>query len=245
MLMKRPLAVLSVLCLLGAAGLVAWASFSRPTDLYLATDSARAFDLKTAPADARAAPAPEVHDAVAAPASPRPIPAAGMEKASRGAPGPSPRSAKAEVRARRDGMFAALLRAPARFLASRTVLGRPSDLRAFLSDRRAVDSFMNGAVVRAVLARPAFAKTVLGRPALVRAFLESAAMRDPAAVRVLLSSRMVAKMLDCPGVQAALADPGVAGSMTADPATARWLAENPAAMTVLGASAPALAAAVR
>lgn len=248
---KNALAAVSVFGLLGASGFVAWSVLSRPDDAPLTSEAAQSFDLKSAPPSApRAAPPPvseEMRDAVAAPVSPRPIPYAGMAVL-RSAPPPAAKPAersivtpKLEEGTRRHRLFAALLRAPAHFLASRSAAGSPRALRAFLADKNGVDAFMNSTIVRVVLASPAVAKSVLGRPALVRAFLSSPAMQDPDAVRALLSSRMVAKMLDCPGVQEALADPAVIQGIVAEPETLRWLGENPGALNALASAAPALA----
>lgn len=239
----------SVCGLLGASSFVAWSVLSRPDDAALSSEAARPFDLQSAPPRA-AAPAPveELRDAVAAPASPRPILYEGLA-AARSAPAPTAVEAAErsivtpalEAGVRRSRFFAALMSAPAKFLASRSALKSPRALRDFLADKSGVDAYMNSAVVRVALASPVVAKSILGRPALVRAFLESPAMRNPDSVRALLSSRMVVKMMDCPGVQEALADPAVIRSLAADPETLRWLGENPRALDALVSAAPALA----
>ena len=247
--MKKALAAVSVLGLIGASGFVAWSVFSRPDDA-VPTAAAQSFDLNSTPsaASARAAaPSEELRDAVAAPVSPRPIRYEGMA-AVPPAPAaiaikPAERSIvtpKIETATRRNRFFSALLSAPARFLASRTAVRSPGALRAFLADKRGVDAFMDSTVVRVVLASPATAKSVLGRPDMVRAFLVSPALQDPGAVRALLSSRMVAKMLDCPGVQEALADPAVIRGIVSDPETVRWIGENPQVLTAFASAAPAL-----
>lgn len=245
--MRNALAVVSVCGLLGASGFVAWSVLSRSSDGILSPETARSFDLKTVPPPPRApasAPSEDLRDAVA---SPRPILYDGLAAAQAvpaavvKPPESNYVSPKLETQARRSRLFAAVLSAPAKLLASRSVLGSPRALKAFLDDPRAVDAYLNSTVVRAVLASPAVASAVLGRPALVQAFLSSPAMRDPGAVRALLSSRMVAKMLDCPGVQGALADPAVIRSFVGDPQALKWIDENPQAASALAAAAPALA----
>lgn len=247
--MKNSLAALSVIGLLGASGFVAWSVLSSPDATTLTSEQAGSFDFKEGPAPAPAAPRPaeELRDAVASPASPRPIPLESMASSARpveAAPRalvPTFLTPKLEAGVRHGRIFAALLRAPARFLLSSSALKSPRALRAFLDDKKGVEAYMSSAVVRVVLNSPAAAKSLLGSPFLVRAFLASPAMSDPAAVRELLGSRMLVKMLDCPGVQEALADPAVIRSMVADPATVAWLGENPAALKAIASAAPALA----
>lgn len=245
--MKNSLAALSVIGLLGASGFVAWSVLSSPDATTLTSEQAGSFDLKEGPAPAPAAaarPAEELRDAVASPVSPRPIPLESMASAVPAAAKPAVPpflTPKLEAGVRRSRVFAALLRAPARFLVSSSALKSSRALRAFLDDKPGVEAYMSSAVVRVVLNSPTAAKSLLGSPSLVRAFLGSPAMSDPAAVRALLGSRMLVKMLDCPGVQEALADPAVIRSMVADPATVSWLAENPAALKAIASAAPALA----
>jgi hypothetical protein len=225
---------------------VAWTALSRPQDVYLASESAKSFDFKAAPLSAARPGAAPSGGGTPAAASPPPIRYEGMARAEPARP-PSRKSEGTfatpliVAQTRRNRLFSDLLRAPARFLAAHSALRSPGELRAFLADKRGVDAFLNATVVRAVLASPALAGTVLGSPSVARAFLASPAMRDPGTVRALLSSRMAVKMLDCPGVQAALADPAVTRGIVSDPETARWLAANPQALILLGEQAPALA----
>ena len=244
---------MSVIGLLGASGFVAWSVMSRPDAALITSEQAHSFDLKEAPSAApTAAPRPveELHDAVAAPVSPRPIAMAGMAATAPAAPA-APAAVRPQVRpfltpqletaVRKSKFFAAMLRAPARFLVAASALKSPRALRSFLENKSGVEAYMNSTVVRVVLNSPSVAKSVLGSPALVRAFLSSPAMKDPQAVRELLESRMVVKMLDCPGVQEALADPAVIRNMLADPGTIQWMGENPEAMHAIASAAPALA----
>jgi hypothetical protein len=244
---KRVLGVVSVVGLVGASSFVTWSVLARPDDAALTSEQAHAFDFMEAPRSAPAVPAPaaaeDLRDAVAAPVSPRPIPLESMAVAAATQPEPAARrlvTPELETAARRSKFFTALLSAPVRFLAAGTALKSPRALRGFLADKDGVEAYMNSALVRVVLNSPAAAKSVLGSPILVRAFLATPALRDPAAVRELLGSRMLVKMLDCPGVQEALADPAVIRNMVADPATLEWLAENPAALKAVASAAPAL-----
>ena len=242
--MRNVLAVASVAGLLGASGFVAWSALSRPDDV--ASRSAGAFDLQDAPASpSRPAASEELRDAVAAPASPRPIAAAGMQYAT---PMPAPRETvkpfltpALEAYVRDSKLLRALQHAPARALLSGSAMRSPAALKAFLGDKAAVNSYLDSTLVRVALNSPAVAKLLIGNPALVRAFLGSPAMRDPQAVKALLASRMLVKMLDCPGVQEALADPAVIRSIAGDPGTVEWLARNPHALDAVAAAAPSLA----
>lgn len=243
--MRNALAVVSVAGLLGASGFVAWSAFSRPDDV--ATRSAGAFDLQEAPmAASRPAAAEELRDAVAAPASPRPIAAAGMALATP-MPGVPRETVKPfltpalEAYVRKSKLLLALQRAPARVLVSGSAMRSPAALKAFLGDKAAVNSYLDSTLVRVALNSPTVAKALIGNSALVRAFLGSPAMRDPRAVKALLGSRMLVKMLDCPGVQEALADPAVIRSIASDPGTLEWLARNPHALDAIASAAPSLA----
>ncbi len=251
--MRKILALASAAGLLGAAGFVAWFSSSRPQDAFLTAEAAHSFDLdRPTPAPPAPAANDELRDAVAAPASPLPIPLAGM---SFGAPpgdaAPAaprepvpPAAPPARVAwARRSRALAALLRAPMRVMLGESALRSPRALRAFLRDPRRVDAYLDEALVRVALNSPVVAKIIVGRPALVMAFLASPAMRDASAVRELLASPMTRKILDCPGVQAALADPTTISRLAQSPEAARWLAENPAALRALAFAAPGLAGA--
>lgn len=247
--MKKALASVSVVGLLGAAGFVAWSVFSRPADDSVAKEQARAFDLQQVEAPPAARPTPpaeSVRDAVAEPVSPRPIPLETMVVPGRVArearrPAPPPVLPKAEAWARHTKAFAAMLNAPAGLIRSASAFRDARTLKGFLADPRAVDAFMDSALTRVTLKSPAIARAVIGSPTLVRAVLSSPAMRDPAAVRALLSSRMLAKILDCPAVQEALSDPAALRGSLADPETVRWFGENPQALQSLAKAAPALA----
>ncbi|MDE2142848.1 MAG: hypothetical protein KGJ84_10585 [Elusimicrobia bacterium] len=253
--MKNSLAAVSVIGLLGASGLVAWSVLSRPDATLITSEQANSFDLKIVSPQERPmaahVPVEEMRDAVASPVSPRPIAMDGMLVPA-AAPVPPSKPAfrsfltpRLESGVLKSRFFAAMLGAPARFLAGSGPLKSPRAFRAFLDDKGAVDGYLNSTVVRVVLNSPAAAKAVLESPSLVKAFLGSPALRDPGVVRALVTSPMVLKMLDCPGVQEALADPAVIRSMTADPETLRWLGENPDAVRAMGSIAPALAGSLR
>lgn len=249
--MKKILAAVSVAGLLGAAGFVAWSVFSRPDDAVLTGETANAFNLQTGPAPAGPSAAPragELRDAVASPVSPRPIALAEMAPAVPAAvmsvPPPPPVTLRLVNAVRSARVFTGFLRAPARAMTSGSALANPRALRAFLGDKGAVNRFLDSAMVRVVLNSPTAAKAVIGSSLVVRAFLSSPAMRDKKAVAELLSSRMVQKMLDCPGVQAALTDENVVRRLATDPGTAEFLAQNPEALNAIAGAAPELARAI-
>ncbi|MDE2489760.1 MAG: hypothetical protein KGM24_02865 [Elusimicrobia bacterium] len=249
--MKGALLAASSFGLLGAAGLVAWSTLSRPVVTRLSSAQAESFDLKEAPHIAIASRSVAAQPAAAAvPSSPRPIPLAGMAVDGASAPAGSaaarplspPAAAPERLRwARHNRLLEALLRAPGRVLAAHSVLGSPRALRGFLSDAKRVDAYLDSPLIRVALNSPVVTKLVLGNPGLVRVVLGSPALRDPSSVRALLSSPMLRKMLDCPGVQGALADRDVIRNLATDPATASWLAGNPQALAALAGMAPALA----
>jgi len=253
MSLNRQLAVVSVVGLIGASGFVAWSVLSRSDDTIITSGGSQSFNLQIAPAPetimrARL-PSEDAGGAAPASVSPRPIALAEMAPVSRPAtPAPpavrpflTPRLEKA---ARSSPVYAALLRAPARLMGSGGPLQSPRGLRAFLADKRAVNGYLDSTLVRFVLNSPAAAKAVLGSSLVVRSFLGTPAMRDPAAVRALLGSRMLVKMLDCPGVQAALADPKVIRSMVANPETAAFIERNPQSIQAIANAAPDLARAL-
>lgn len=256
--MRNALAAVSVLGLAGLAGLVGWSTLTRPAGDFVTGDAAKGFNLD-APAPASPAPRPaaapdDLRDAVAAPASslpgslsPRPIAYEGMAVAGRPAPAAAPAgpvvpvTPKAEAWARKNKWWTALLAKPAALLARGSSLGNARDMRAFLADPRKVDAYLNSTLTRVVLNSPTAAKALLGNPAVVRAALASPALQDPQALRELLASPMLRKMLDCPGVQEALADEGVMRRMWTDPQTVAWIASHPQALSTIAAAAPALA----
>lgn len=247
------LPVVSILGLLGAGGAVTWSVMSRPADAFMTDETAHAFNLQTGPAPVRSAPplprGETLRDSVAA----APPPASSMLKPIADAnmvAGVAPKGGmdrrytvitpKAEAWAKKHRFLAAMAARPAKFLLTRSSLGSPRELRAFLADPKKVDAYMNSALVRIAINSPAVAKTILGNPAVIRAFLSAPAMRDPKAVRALLGSPMVRKMLDCPAIQEALGDPAVMKRMVADPETIRWLAAHPDALMAVAGAAPAL-----
>jgi hypothetical protein len=245
--------------LFGAAIGVTWSVMARPKDVYITREVASSFNLQTGPAPARtlaaAAPGETLSDAVAA-APPsasslmRPIAAEGTAygaaKASASISSAAlerlPRriTAKAEAWARKHRLMGGLVTRPAAFLMSRSSLGSPRDLRAFLADPKKVDQYMNSALVRVALNSPTVAKALLGNPTVIRAVLATPAMRDPQAVKALLASPMFQKMLDCPAIQKALGDPAVMQKMVSDPQTIIWVAGHPDVLMAIAQTAPAL-----
>ncbi len=257
--MKKTLAAVSIMGLAGAAGLVGWSVLSRPDEIYVTGDAAAGFNLQEGPAPAPA-PAPlaageTLRDAVAsAPPAPTslmaPIGFDGMAgrpespavSAAPAAAGPAPRPLRAAAISwvRKSRAFAALLTRPSAALTGRSPMASPRGLREFLADDKRVDRYMNSALVRVTLNSPGIAKMILGNPAVIRAFLASPAMRDPQAVRELLGSPMVRKMMDCPAIHEALSDPVVMQKMVMDPQTVAFIASNPDALTAIAQAVPAL-----
>lgn len=242
-----PTGVMSAVSLAAVTGVVAWTTLTRPVDPRMVDTAVDASDFPTA------APAPNFPSAAAdsmrdALASPKPIPIAGYSMTPTRPPlAPEAAVPKVppgvELKARRSPVFTALLEAPVRFLARRTTLGDARGFRRFLASPKAVDAYLDSALVRAALRSPAVTKSVLSNGPLVRAFLDTPAMKDPVALATLLRSPLFKKVVDCPGVQEALADPRVMVRLGSDPATLDYLAEHPQAAEALGKAFPALAAA--
>jgi hypothetical protein len=255
MRVRKVLPVVSILGLLGAGGAVTWSVMSRPADTFMTEETARAFNLQTGPAPARAsspmAPGETLRDAVAAAPPPasslmKPIADPGMVVGAAPKGGMDRRyteiTPKAEAWARKHRLLAGLLAKPAKFMIARSAMGSPRELRAFLADPRKVDAYMNSSLVRVAINSPTVAKAILGNPEVIRAFLASPAMRDPKAARALLGSPMLRKMLDCPAIQEAVGDPVVMRRMFTDPQTVRWLAAHPETMSAITAAVPAFGA---
>ena len=251
--MRSILPVVSVIGLIGAGAAVTWSVMARLDDAFMTSEVAHSFNLQTGPAPVRApmrlAAGETLRDAVAAaPPAPsslmRPIATPGMAVGGLpGASAPKPYTVITpgiEARAKRNKYFAGLLARPARFLMSRSSLSSARGLRAFLADPKKVDAYMNSSLVRVALNSPAVAKALLGNPVVIRAFFATPALRDPAAVRDLLVSPMLHKMLDCPAIQEALGDPVVMRRMIADPGTVSWISANPRALMAVAQAAPSL-----
>ncbi len=239
---------------IGAGAAVTWSVMSRPQDTYITHEVANSFNLQEGPAPARA-PRPltegeTLRDAVAAapPVASSLVRPTGTDtlmyssKARASAPEfkSQPVTAKAEVWARKNKFLAALVTRPAAFLMNHSSLSSARGLRAFLADAKKVDGYMNSTLVRIAINSPTVAKALLGNPAVIRAFLNTPAMKDPAAVRALVGSPMVQKMLDCPAVQEAMTDPAVMNKMMADPQTLMWVVAHPEALEAISKAAPAL-----
>jgi hypothetical protein len=244
---------ISVIGLLGAGGAVTWSVMSRPDDAYITHEVANSFNLQTGPAPVRApvalAPGETLRDAVAA-APPAPSSLTRLIATPGMAVGGLAKDAadkqytvitpRAEAWAKKHRFLTGLIAKPASFLMGRSSLGSARDLRAFLADPKKVDAYMNSTLVRVTINSPTVAKALLGNPAVIRAFLAMPAMRDPQAVRALLGSPMLRKMLDCPAIQEALGDPEVMNKMIADPKTIQWIASHPDALMAIASAAPAL-----
>lgn len=247
--MRSILPIVSVLGLLGAGTAVIWSVLSRQEGSYITHEAADSFNLQTAPPASRA-PAPLASGRIsrgvaAAPSSlTRPIVTAGMSVGGVSKGVSEKRytviTPKAEAWAMKHEFVAGLIAKPAAFLMNRSSLGSARGLRAFLGNAKTVDAYMNSTLMRVMLNSPVVAKAVLGNPAVIRAFLDTPALRDPQAVRALVSSPMLRKMLDCPAVQEALGDPDVMRKMIADPQTVTWIAAHPDALMAIAEAAPAL-----
>lgn len=242
----NPTGVMSAVSLAAVTGIVAWSTLTRPIDHRMADVAVEASDFQIAPAPQFPSAA---HDSMRdAMASPKPIPIAGYSMTPKAAvPAMAPEAQVPKVppgveqKAKRSPVFAAMLESPARFMMRRTALGDARGFRRFLANPKAVDAYLDSALVRAALRSPAVTKTVLTNGRLVRAFLDTPAMKDPTALAMLLKSPMFKKMVDCPGVQLALADPRVMVRLGSDPATLDYLAEHPQAADALAKAFPALA----
>jgi hypothetical protein len=244
-----PTGLMSVVSLAAVTGVVGWSMMTRPVDPRMVDVEVHASDFPSQ------APAPSFPSAAAdsmrdAMASPQPIPIAGYSMTPQQRPATVPEASVpkvppgVELKAKSDPAMTAMLGAPARFLMRRTTLGDARGFKRFLASPKAVDGYLNSPLVRAALKSPAVTKTVLGNGALVRAFLDTPAMQDPVALAALLRSPMFKKVVDCPGVRDALADPAVLVRLVSDPATVGYLSEHPQAAEALGKAFPALAAAV-
>lgn len=239
------LAVAVGLCMLGAFYMGMNGESS--SDVEIREDAANDFDFKPTdlrggPRRAPAMPMPEMpmRDAVASSrptfATAAPAPAAAAPVAAKSAeklpekPAPSA-AAKAG--------FASLLSSPARYLVSKTMLGKPGELARKLERKEFGKSYVQTPIVRSVLESPSAVSAILGNAALRRAFLDSPAMRDPRVVDKLGESALLQYVLTSDGVQKALGKPGVLQSVLMAPDTLAWMQrspENRALMTRLTAS---------
>ncbi|MDX6770770.1 MAG: hypothetical protein SF051_14640 [Elusimicrobiota bacterium] len=230
---------------------------SRQHPSYRASEARSAFDAPALSPQAEASVAAEaVAPQPALDAALPPVPAASslvaplpLDRASSGRkPAPTAAgkvpvvTAKAVKWARTHRVFAAFLKAPARMLAGKGArLASPGALKTFLADREQVEAYLDSPLVRIALNSPVVSKALLSDPKVATAFLGSPAMRDPEAVKALMTSSLFRKIMDCPGPQGALEDPSTLTSLVSNPATLRWLGENPDAMSGIAAAAPALA----
>lgn len=252
---------MSVAGLAGTAGLVAWSTLNRPKEAYLTTEVNQGFNLQQSSKIFVPRPSIEegLRDAVASPSSlsavsPRPI--AMAEYATSGVLPPKPAEAPAAEakpvvtitskmlsRIRTSRAFRTMMSKPASMMMSQTSLRSGAEMRRFLAEPKRVDAYMNSSMMRVALNSPAFAKAVLTNETLVRSFLGSPAMEDPATLRAILQSPMFRKIMDCPGIQQALADPAVIQSMVGTPEAGMFIAQNPGFARALASAAPAMASA--
>lgn len=247
----------AVIVLAGLGGVIAGLRSER-REIRPAAHAPAAFDLPEVSAQAEAriaqeARAPSPSLAPAEPAAPvpsmgvmRPIPLEGMagSKPKPGGPGKVPVvTAKAVRWVRTHKVFAAFLKAPARYLAGKGGRMRSAGaFQDFLADKKQVDAFLDSPLVRVALNSPVISRALLGDPDVAKAFLGSPAMQDPAAVKALMSSRLLQKVLDCPGPQGAIEDGRTLPGILTNPAVIGWLKENPSALKTLSQAVPALAA---
>ena len=169
--------------------------------------------------------------------------AAPVQAAAPAAPPPAPAPAVVgEEAVKKDAGFTALLASPAKFLASKTLLGKPQRLKGFLADERRTQRYINNPIVHGVLSSPTLMR-MLVRPTMIRAFIGSPAMGDRESVRVLAKSPLLKQLAGTPGVQAVLQDQAFINNVLLDGETMSWLGKNPEAMGALSEFGPAFAAA--
>ena len=241
-------AVAAVIGLVSLAVFVTWTVLRRDTDTYLTKETNNSFDLQEVAPRAPVAPTIPTAPPQAVPSSlVAPIPfedLAGAAPAKPAASRPPVVTAKAVRWARTHKVFVAFLKAPARYLTARSSnLASPKALKSFLADPKRVNAYLDSALVRVALNSPVVTKALLGDPGVVKAFMGSPAMQDESAVRALLTSQLFHKVMDCPGPQGALEDPSAIMKLVTNPATLRWLGENPQALSAISKAAPALASA--
>lgn len=194
------------------------------------------------PLDAPAQPAPRPSMGVVAP-----IPIEGMSgtvsKPRPGGPGKVPVVTAKSVRwVRTHKVFAAFLKAPARYLAGKgDRMSSPAAFRAFLDDKKQVNAFLDSPLVRVALNSPVISRALMSDPGVLKAFLGSPAMRDPATVRRFVTSPLFRKVIDCPGPQGAIEDGRTLPQTLASPAVISWVKDNPSGMAALESAIPALA----
>jgi hypothetical protein len=248
----------AVVVLAGLGGVLAGLNSER-RDIRPASHAPAAFDLPevSAQAEASIAQAAKVPPPPLS-AAPEPLPAKppmsvvlplpydgkAVSRSRPGGPGKVPVvTAKAVRWVRTHKLFAAFLKTPARYLAGKGGRMRsPGAFKDFLADKKQVDAFLDAPLVRVALNSPVISRSLLGDPDVLKAFLGSPAMQDPAAVNALMSSRLLQKVLDCPGPQGALEDGRTLPAVLTNPAVIEWIKDNPSAVKTLAAAAPALAA---
>lgn len=244
---------------LGAAGLLAIVfALSRERKAIVSPVAPASFDLEqvSEQGEAAIARAARTTPPAAQPSAPprpsmgviAPIPIQGMagtvSKPRPGGPGKVPVvTAKAVRWVRTHRVFAAFLKAPARYLSGKgDRMSSPAAFRAFLGDKKQVDAFLDSPLVRVALNSPVVSRALMGDPDVVKAFLGSPAMKDPATVKQFLSSPLFQKVIDCPGPQGVIEDGRTLPQTLTNPAVISWMRDNPSAVSALSEAIPALAA---
>jgi hypothetical protein len=253
--MRISLAALAV-ALCAAAMFYVGTTSRSDSDVEIREDGARAFDMSMPPSGVRRPPvamapvAEPMRDAMAA-AAPGGGPAQQTGAASAARPAFAPGAAaaafggaKAPTAKDRAG-YAGLLASPARFLLSKTLLGRPDDLAARLQRKDFGKGYVTMPIVRTVLESPTMVRAVLGNQALVAAFFATPAMRDPKTVRALADSALLQYVITSPGVMKAFSDPAIYRDVFMSPRTAMWAGSSPEAREALGRLTAAIAASPR
>lgn len=234
--MKDHLPLMSFLGLISVSAFLAYSSLSHPIDPRMVDETV---DHNPFP-QAAALPRESMRDALTS--SPMPIGPTGYKMSPTPRPAPAAqRMPPGERKTASDGVLAKMLAAPAGFLMRQTALGSAKEFKRFLADKSAVDSYLDSGPVRMAMRHPSVTKRILTNGALVRAFLATPAMEDPAAVRRLVKSPLMKKLLDCPGIQGALSDPAVMTRLGADPKTLEFVTAHPQVLAAVAAAAPALA----
>lgn len=243
--MKKVVGALAVL-----GGLVAafYAGMNQSAGPEIRVEESSDFNLSMAEAPRPPAPAAPVLEPVGnrAPAAAVSVPAAGARPAAPTAPVSPARKGEAVVPARKPSAadqkgYESMLAAPARYLASKTLLGRPVELRKLLARKEFGKGYVMAPIVRGVLESPAAVAALARNKTLVKAFLESPAMKDPATVKALGESPLMNYVMTSKGVQGALGNQAVYNEVFMSPQVISWASANPANQAAIGRLAQGLA----
>lgn len=227
---------------LGALAMFYWGAQGSSSDLEIREDAARGFDMRHTSLPAAPSPASlePLRDAMSAP--PRFSP-----KIITPTPAPAPAKPQEAKRAGREATateragYLQLLTSPGRYIVSKTLLGKPSQLAGLLQTKDFGKSYVMLPLVRGVLESPRAVSMILKNQAIMTAFLTSPAMKDPKTVQALADSALLMYVLTSPGVKKALQDPVVYRQVFMSPQTAAWLGSNPEARGALGRLTAAIA----